>query len=236
MASLEDIQPSSSYNSTSDQETSSTSSSTDERPEGRQSRAEPAGVTNSSALHAWVDIFAISKLVLCMAPRNLSNPYIMIQQAQKEFLLNFGFGEDQLPLPLSKLFGNTSERAKIARLQQCMLTGRSFSEFMNLHKSNGGSLSCYVSLLCLTNQRSSQRQHQVLRGSFGGGEIGGCGSEILKYGILTVRSASVVGNSKYSGIGLMGTDRVPRERVQDMPSTGNTSRANTTSKDSQKMR
>mmetsp|Transcript_2048 Transcript_2048/g.2137 ORF Transcript_2048/g.2137 Transcript_2048/m.2137 type:complete len:217 (-) Transcript_2048:154-804(-) len=152
--------------------------------------------SSSNALHAWIDIFATSKLVLSVAPRNLQNPHIMIQHAQGKFLLNFGFGEDQLPLPLSKLFGNTSERAKIARLQQCMLTGRSFSEFMNLHKSNGGSLSCYVSLLCLTNQRSTQEQNQqrVTEGS----------TATVKYGILTIRSASVVGNSKYSGAGMMG--------------------------------
>lgn len=137
----------------------------------------------------------------------------MILHAQKEFLLNFGLNEELLPVPLSRLLGNSTERAKIARLQQCMMTGRSFSEFMNLHKSNGGSLSCYVSLLCLTkhkpaSQISTPRQQAE------------CSEELLKYGILTVRSASVVGNSKYSGIGLMGTERVPRERVQDMPNAG----------------
>lgn len=151
-----------------------------------------------------------------MTPRNFANPFIMINHAQQEFLLNFGFLEAQLPIPLGSLFGPTTERSKIVRLEKCMLSGKSFSEFMNLHKSNGGSLSCYVSLLCLTNQQTqsptvffaSSTERTLSRDS---------SEDIVKYGVLTIRSASVVGNSKYSGIGLMGTERVPRERIQEMP-------------------
>jgi hypothetical protein len=167
----------------------------------------PSSSSPPVSLHAWVDIFAASKLVVYVNPRNLSNPYIMIKHAQKEFLHNFGFSEEHLPIPLSSLFGPSTERTKIIRLEQSLLTGRPFSEFLNLHKSNGGSLSCYVSLLCLTTQKSTNPG--VVSSSSGG-----------KFGVLTIRSASVVGNSKYSGMGLMGTDRLTRERIQEsLPTT-----------------
>jgi hypothetical protein len=172
----------------------------------------------SNELHAWVDIFATSKLVLSMNPRNLTNPHVMIQHAQKEFLMNFGFTPEQLPFPLHYIYGNSTERNKIIRLEQSLLTSRSFSEFINLHKSNGSSLSCHASLLALTNQNDTRVVPQMMMTM----DMNYQSNQFVKYGVLTIRSASVVGNSKYSGIGLMGTERVSRDRIEITASTTTT--------------
>jgi hypothetical protein len=181
--------------------------------------------TVSNELHAWVDIFATSKLVLSMNPRNLTNPHVMIQHAQKEFLMNFGFTPEQLPFPLHYIYGNSTERNKIIRLEQSLLTSRSFSEFINLHKSNGSSLSCHASFLALTNQNDTTSvvpQMMMM-------DMNYQSNQFLKYGVLTIRSASVVGNSKYSGIGLMGTERVSRDRIEITASSSTTTTTATTS-------
>jgi hypothetical protein len=181
--------------------------------------------TVSNELHAWVDIFATSKLVLSMNPRNITNPHVMIQHAQKEFLMNFGFTPELLPFPLHYIYGNSTERNKIIRLEQSLLTSRSFSEFINLHKSNGSSLSCHASLLALTNQNDTTSvvpQMMMM-------DMNYQSNQFLKYGVLTIRSASVVGNSKYSGIGLMGTERVSRDRIEITASSSTTTTTATTS-------
>ncbi len=170
---------------------------------------------------SWRNIFSACKLVVSMTPRDTSNNEIMIRYAQSDFRTNFGFlvpdrysnirsssdddstqsshsanqSNSQLPIPLKRLFGKATLRFSTLKLQNAMLTNKSFCEYMNLYNFTGVPLSCHVTLTSICGQANTSKFR-----SLGNGE---------KWAIMTIRSASVVGNSKLSGIGILGVDRVP---------------------------
>lgn len=170
--------------------------------------------------HSWNDIFAQSKIVVSMEPRNVENSQIMIQHAQADFLQNFGYQSSDLPMPLSALFGKATIRISIHRIQMAVLMKKSACEFVNLYKSNGIALSCHLSVISLTGCSSPQSQSDL-------------GEETVverpfRWAVLTIRSASVVGNSKFSGIGLLGTDRIAQDKLNEKPVTMKSKKAKTT--------
>jgi hypothetical protein len=200
--------------------------------------------------HSWANIFAQSKLILSCTPRNYLNPHPMITHAQADFFTNFGYSEsDDLPIPLSALFGSTTEREKILKIEEAFLTNKSICIYINLHKKNGGFISCHISLLSLTgyqsnnninnnnnssnNNRSSssnnstnqpqQHQQETITSSFAplanhvDNNNGINPMNKVKWAVMTIRSASIVGNSRYSGIGLLGTERIKNERLHEIP-------------------
>lgn len=187
-----------------------TSTNTKSKP-GKRSQQ---GIADSQS---WQDIFAVSKVLVSMDPHDLQCPHETIRHAQGDFLQNFGYQESDLPLPLTKLFGQATIRAAMYQIQKAILTKKNVCEFVNLYRANDTVLSCHVSVLSLTaatnvchHNQSPSPPHSV------------------RWAMLTIRSASVVGNSKFSGIGLLGTDRVSIDkRLREQPSS-----AVTTSKES----
>lgn len=157
---------------------------------------------------SWNDIFAQSKIVVSMEPRNVDNPMVMIQHAQEDFLLNFGYKASDLPMPLAALFGKASIRVAVHRIQTAILTKKAACEYVNLYKANGIALSCHLSVISLTGgncQTVPQTDDETPP------------TRPFRWAVITIRSASLVGNSKFSGIGLLGTERISQEKLNEKP-------------------
>lgn len=155
---------------------------------------------------------------------------LMIHFAQEDFFSTFAYSPEEtvFPMPFKNLIGKGTDRSRIFRLQQAALMFKTTSEYINLYKSIGDALSCHVSLVSLagiTNQKRASiisRTHSnssidsqlTSNASFDGEEIIPLTRKIdERWAILTLRSGSVVGNSKLSGIGLLGIDELLPEKL-----------------------
>lgn len=175
----------------------------------------PAPVRSKSAARRstqnqpWTDIYATSKVLVSIQTRNLACPEMMIDHAQDDFLKNFGYSPEDLPLPMKSLFGKATIRFNSHRIQTAILTGKAAYEYQNLYKKTGQVLSCHIFALSLTGNGSMMRKQPVIQVD--------PQRYATKYAILTIRSASVMGNSVYSGIGFLGIDRVTPEKLAEVP-------------------
>lgn len=156
----------------------------------------------------WVDIHAKVKLFVCMAPRNLSNSDVMIRHANEDFFVNFGFEKDStLPMPLKSLFGHGTNRLVLHKLHMALLTGKQVYEFINLYRADNRPLACHVVLVSITGNRN--KVSSISSSSSSSSSAPDLVSQSQeKYGILTIRSASVIGNAKSYGIGFFGPGRI----------------------------
>jgi hypothetical protein len=77
-----------------------------------------------------------------------------------------------------------------------MLTNKSLCEYINLYNYKGVALSCHVTLTSITGQACT-------------------GAIVEKWAVLTIRSASLVGNSKLSGVGILGIDHATSNTLRD---------------------
>jgi hypothetical protein len=82
-----------------------------------------------------------------------------------------------------------------------MLTNKSLCEYINLYNVKGNALSCHVTLTSITGSAAKTDQESA--------------AVMEKWAVLTIRSASVVGNSKLSGIGLLGIDHIPMDTLRE---------------------
>lgn len=102
-----------------------------------------------------------------------------------------------------------------------MISGKSCCEFITLYRKDGQPLSAHIVLTPLTGGSESHslrcRKLQDLESCIGNNNIKKL-IEVELYGILTIRSASVVGNAKATGIGLLGLDNIvpnTRQKILD---------------------
>lgn len=187
------------------------------------------------AVHGpWADIYAKVKLFVCMTPRNLANSDVMIRYANEDFFTNFGFDKaSTLPLPLKALFGHGSSRLVLHKLHMALLTGKQAFEFINLYRADKRPLACHLVLVSITGNRfkTPENSRSVAHSAVGPNPMTGFAAsspssassvstssrlmppEIAaqyeeKYAILTIRSASVIGNAKSYGIGFFGPGRI----------------------------
>ena len=145
-----------------------------------------------------------SKIVVVMRPRYLENPQLMILHAQDIFLQTFSYSRDLLSFfPFELLTGPSTSREVLHVLTTTILMERTANVYMNLYRSDAVSLSCHLSVVSITNK----------------------GDDGTKWAVFTITSASIVGNSKHTGIGLLGFDRVNQEALDRIGSIGSKAKA-----------
>lgn len=143
--------------------------------------------------NAWVDIFAASKLILRADP-NDAGKNLVILHADDTFEDNFKFmisREDEQLLSFDELMGDASSPTVSYKIKDAMYgrSNHSCTEYINLYTRSGAPLSCHIHFQPLT--RNYGENARVLPE----GEVA------YLWGVLTIRSASVVGNAKCFGIG-----------------------------------
>ena len=145
-----------------------------------------------------------SKIVVILRPRDLDNQELMILHAQEIFLQTFSFSRDLLSnFPFELLTGPSTSRQDLHTVITAVLMEKTASVYINLYRSDSVPLSCYLSVVSITNK----------------------GADGTKWAVLTVTSASIVGNSKHTGIGLLGFDRVNQEVLNRIGSIGSKAKA-----------
>jgi hypothetical protein len=169
-------------------------------PTTKSVRAKTPPARKTAELQSWNNIFAQCKLIISLSPRD-SKPEIMVHHTQAEFRNNFGYDQSTLPFPLKTLFGKATIRYSTVKLQNALMGNKSTCEYMNLYKQNGTPLSCHVTLTTLTGRSVDIDPLTTVMST-------------EKWGVVTIRSASVVGNSKFSGIGLLGVEGLPDGALQ----------------------
>ena len=164
--------------------------------------------TNNEQKHynkdSWPDIFKKSKVVLRgNAFDEIST--ILIECADANFTEMFGHSLD-IQLRLNDLIGPATSLAKFDELKRAMDNGKSTCAYVNLYKSDGTALSCHVSFLSITGQNTFAEEnsfsHNKLKANARTGE---------RYGVLTIRSAAVVGNARDFGIGFFGLSTISED-------------------------
>lgn len=87
-------------------------------------------------------------------------------------------------------------------IEKAILSGQSAMEYVNLYRADGEVLSCHITVRCIPSTSAARKEMQQR------------GNVDERWAILTVRSASVVGNANYVGIGLLGIDRIPQQELE----------------------
>jgi hypothetical protein len=146
----------------------------------------------------------------------------MVKFSQDEFLNTFGYNRENFhDFALSRLFGKSTSRIVVYRIMNCLLSGKATCEYINLYRSNGVGLSCHITMTILSNAEkfsvnvnsNNNNNNSTFSTSV---ETSNNDTEMVKWGVVTIRSASVVGNSKHSGIGILGTERVKQEVLNNL--------------------
>lgn len=78
-----------------------------------------------------------------------------------------------------------------------MLTGQTSMDYVNLHRADGAVLSCHVVVRSIPSGATAQGA--MLRKNHSD----------ERYAIISIRSASAMGNASFIGVGLLGVDRIP---------------------------
>eukprot|EP01039_Chlorochromonas_danica_P005242 gene5244-5775_t len=105
---------------------------------------------------------------------------------------------------LDTLFGPATKRQTVFQLEMAILTGMNTSHYINLYRSDQVALSCHITVVSIRGAQGCDRN--------GDGDTVAVGEE--RWTVLTIRSASVVGNSKMWGGGLLGIHRLLPERLE----------------------
>ena len=143
----------------------------------------------------WSNIFAICKLVLSI--RHFSDD-LCIRFVDSNFLENFRYTSEQITNHcIEKLAGPGTSRDMLCKIKYAIECGETICTFINLYRQDGVPLSSYVTSLVMSNSLpKSIEEYNILQGD-------NCAETIA---VLTIRSASVVGNALSSGYGLLGRD------------------------------
>lgn len=132
----------------------------------------------NSAEDGWNEIRKQSKIVICSQPEG----QILVKHADDQFISNFGFetffgGKDCCGCDFSQLGASP---AAFNTINDGLLTGSDLCLYVNLSKDNGVHISCHVTLVPISPATSTT----------------------TSWGVLTIRSASSVGNAQCFGFPL----------------------------------
>lgn len=159
-----------------------------------------------------------SKIVVSMRPRDFENPELMIIHAQDIFLQTFSIPRESLKcLPFDAITGPATPRENVYAIKNAILTETSVNQYINLYRSNGVPLSCHVSIASVAGRVSSTHQPN----SF----CSDADAHKAKFAVVTVTSASCIGNSKHNGIGILGIDRVNTSALNQIGCNGSKAKA-----------
>jgi hypothetical protein len=170
--------------------------------EGRKER-------KKAASEPWRNIFASSKIIVKIRPRDMNNPAPMVAFGHANFFDTFGwaaFPDRDYERPLADLYGHGTIRLAAHQIEKSILQGRSMATYINLYRQDDVPLSCYVYVQSLSQVPRNANKPVADPGD----EVASAG-DVTKYAVVTIRSASVVGNAKRSGVGLLGLDGVSLE-------------------------
>lgn len=143
-------------------------------------------------------IFSQFKLFLSISPRATRGPTYTILFAQPNFLAAFGYTQEQLPMPLHRLYSRANESVATSELEMHLISGANHSTYLNLVDANGNNLSCYVQVMaggCARVQDPTNPSRVV----------------VDRFTTMTVNSASRIGNANL--LRLMVTDPVAQRRL-----------------------
>jgi len=159
-----------------------------------------------------------SKIVVSMRPRDLDNPQLMITYAQDVFLQTFSLNRDNLKyLPFDAITGPSTPRDCVSAIKNAILTETAANQYINLYRSNGVPLSCHVSIASVAGRgRSTQQPNSFCSDA---------DAYKTKWAVITVTSASCIGNSKHNGIGILGIDRVSTSALNQIGCKGSKAKA-----------
>ena len=154
-------------------------------------------------------VFGAIKIVLSFSPRSLESNEIMICNVQSSFYSKFGLtqSDTNLPIPLKVLFGSCTDRRSISELHQSFISGQTMMLYVNLYHSTNRILPCHITLRSLNHKLNQSQEHFLL-------PISDCITE--QRAILTIRSASVVGNAQFNGIGLLDMNRIYQGYLEEV--------------------
>lgn len=124
----------------------------------------------------------------------------------------FGYTESSLPMKLDALYGPGTKRHTAFQLQNAVISRRADLEYINLYRADGSVLACHVSLISMVGDGPPPKPLVDVPA-----DPNQCKDE--RWAVLTIRNASAVGNSKFCGIGLLGTERVLMERLDEIGGT-----------------
>lgn len=167
---------------------------------------------------SWPNIFAQCKAVVSISNLKSSDEKhsgIMINFCDSDFLSTFGYVDCASGLYLNSMMGKASSVDTMSKLETFLRLGRTATEYINLYRSDGITpLSCHISLLPLKSHRECANNEQSSSSSMA--DFTGTESHnIALWGVITIRSASCVGNARFSGLSFLGMDRVSDAVRQD---------------------
>jgi hypothetical protein len=138
-------------------------------------------------------IFPSIKLLIAVSTRGVHGPEIYVRHAQPQFYSTFQFTPSDFPMLFSDILSKENDRSIVRAFELAMVTGRSVSDYLNLRDKNNISLSCHIT---------------VNAGGFASSVKSGGGERTVngRFTIMTINSASVVGNCRTIGLML----RVPQ--------------------------
>lgn len=169
-------------------------SSTDDAP-----KTEPKKRSRGQIPNSWPDIFAQIKLVVyCDTNEANEGSILTIRHANPDFFSTFGHPEteigESMDLNFESLLGQASSYATFSTLKNSLVSKISTCEYINLYRLDGVALSTHATLLPLSSDHYESLRPQNLETK-------------VHWGVITIRSASVVGNARCFGFGL-GLEKV----------------------------
>jgi hypothetical protein len=132
---------------------------------------------SKSDSNSWTDIFGTGKLLVSLSQSALD---IELRWMNSEFYDTFCHDHER-PTSLRALFGKATNAKTVQSLHTSFLAGTDIDEYINLYRFNGIPLSCHLTLKYLSKFNSTGKSD--------------------KLAIMTIVSASAVGNELYCGIG-----------------------------------
>lgn len=150
-------------------------------------------------------IYSSIKLLVSFEIKIAEKSDVMIDYVQPIFETVFGYSLSNLPLKLDKLISLNNDREDVADLYLAIISGRPKSLFINLKSQSGSILSCFISMICSSSKQTedlnplSVSQNSLHR----------------KFAVMTIRSASAVGNTRFIGVGICSIAGVDLNILED---------------------
>mmetsp|Transcript_20488 Transcript_20488/g.28207 ORF Transcript_20488/g.28207 Transcript_20488/m.28207 type:complete len:279 (+) Transcript_20488:140-976(+) len=158
-----------------------------------------------------------SKIVVSMRPRDFENPQLMITYAQDIFLQTFSISRETLKyLPFDSITGPATPRDSLYAIKNAILTETAVNQYINLYRSNGVPLSCHLSVASIAGKANPSQSNPLNNDA---------DANKTKWAVVTVTSASSIGNSKHNGIGILGIDRVSISALNQIGCKGSKAKA-----------
>ncbi|KAJ1417567.1 hypothetical protein B484DRAFT_400787 [Ochromonadaceae sp. CCMP2298] len=126
-------------------------------------------------------VLKVSRVLVSIAQRSATGAELEIDSASREFTDSFGYSAEHFPMPFSKLVSSANELKSYLLIERALLMKTTTSQYVNLKRISGETLSCHVVVTSYQNRKSNDP------------------STLRLQAIMTIRSASVVANSAAVG-------------------------------------